>query len=257
MNPPLKRTVLVFDHIGSLADEVIRRWGELARSAVRSRGVFTVALSGGETPQRAYERLGSGTYPLPWDEMHVFLADERLVSRRSQDSNFSMIRALLLDRVAVPSRNVHAVRPRGTAESAAGHYQDEILASFGLKRGEFPRFDLVMLGIGQDGHTASLFPGAASLREMRLLAVGVTGAPGGLDRVSLTLPVINNSREVMFIATGRGKAEIVRDVMAGDPALPAALVRPGTGGLTFLLDTEAAWLLPRELWTEKQNCTGT
>ena len=257
MNPPLKRTVLVFDHIGSLADEAIRRWGELARSAVGSRGAFTVVLSGGRTPRRAYERLGSGAYPLPWEKTHVFLADERLVPRRSPESHYSMIRAILLERVPVLSRNVHAVRPRGTAESAAALYEDDILASFGLEQGELPRFDLVMLGIGPDGHTASLFPGAASLGETRRVAIGVTGAPGGLDRVSLTLPVINNSREVVFIATGRGKAEIVRDVMAGAPGLPAALVRPDRGGLTFLLDTEAAWLLPWELWTEKKSCTGT
>lgn len=181
----------------------------------------------------------------PWDKTHVFLADERFVPATDADSNYRMIREKLLDAVDIPASNVHPV-PAGLsdAESAAKKYEEMLISFFGLSDGEFPVFDLILLGLGTDGHTASLFPGSRALQEKRCLVDSAVLGDARHDRITLTFPVINSARNVLFLVTGKEKAEVLREVAEyRNAALPASAVAPGRGRLLFLADPDAASLL--------------
>ena len=200
-------------------------------------GPFTVALSGGSTPRRLFEMLASVPYRtrVPWPQVHFFWGDERCVSPDHADSNYRMAREALLDQIDVPPQNVHRVRSRLAPDQAADHYRSE------LKRmlGPDPQFDLVLLGMGADGHTASLFPGSPALQEREQTAIAVYAAHLDSWRVTLTLPVLNRARQVLFMVSGANKVSAVARIRAGEP-LPAGQVRPSQGKLTWLLDRDAA-----------------
>lgn len=233
--------VLAFASKDTLERFLVRRWDRWSREAVEREGRFTVALSGGRTPATFYERLAAEGAELPWDRTHVFLADERLVPSGDPASNLGMIRERLLDRVPISHGNVHPVPSAPKPSAAAKAYEGVIRAFFALRTGGFPRLDLVLLGVGADGHTASLFPGDPGLKETKRLTVAVGRTAPDHDRVSLTLPVINHARIVVFMVTGADKSSAVRAVVAGPPgALPASRVRPTGGQAYLLLDSGAA-----------------
>jgi 6-phosphogluconolactonase len=235
-------TVLVFADATKVVDYAIEDWERMSAEAVRRRGYFSVALSGGKTPVPLYRRLAAKSGVGCWDKTHVFLADERFVPVTDPESNYRMIRETLLDAVRVAPSNVHPV-PTDLPDpgSAARKYGETLTAFFRLARGEFPVFDLILLGLGADGHTASLFPGTAALREKERIAVAVSPGGGKRDRITLTFPVINRARKIVFLVTGKEKAEALRGVVEfGDALLPASGVRPVTGELLFLTDTAAA-----------------
>ncbi len=233
--------VLAFASKETLEGFLVRRWSQWSREAVARDGRFVVALSGGRTPATFFERLGAEGTGLPWDRTHIFLADERLVPPDDPASNLGMIRERLLHRVPVPPANVHPVPLAGTPATSAEAYEGVLRGFFELGPGELPRFDLVLLGIGADGHTASLFPGDPGLEETKRLTVGVRRTAPDHDRVSLTLPVIDHTRAVVFMVTGAEKSPAVRAVVAGPAgALPASRVRPEGGQAYILLDSAAA-----------------
>jgi 6-phosphogluconolactonase len=213
----------------------------LAAQSVRSAGRFTVALSGGSTPKSLYALLASDSIPsIPWEKISFFLGDERFVPPEHPDSNYRMVReARLFSKV--PEENVFRVPTEvGDADSAARAYEQGLRRFFSLQTGEFPRFDLVFLGLGQDGHTASLFPGTAALNERSSLVLANWVDMFQAYRITLTLPVINHSACVMFLVSGADKASIVRDVLKNENAnLPAQRVRPTDGRLLWLLDRAA------------------
>jgi 6-phosphogluconolactonase len=229
-----------------MADFFIGKWSEISSEAIKKRGSFSVALSGGNTPFPFYRKLaGQQQVASEWSKTHIFLVDERFVPDTDPDSNYRMIKETLLDSAGVPPGNVHAIATDlPDPISAAEHYERDIALFFNLSGDGIPEFDLITLGIGTDGHTASLFPGSPALKEEKRLAAAVV--PGGKmhSRVTLTLPVLNKARNVLFLVTGEEKAKVLRDVSKGsDLSLPASLVAPGKGGLLFLADFAAGSLL--------------
>ncbi|MGO8761756.1 MAG: 6-phosphogluconolactonase [Desulfobaccales bacterium] len=217
-----------------------------ANLAVAARGCFSIALAGGATPRRTYELLAGPPLmdQVPWDRVHVFWGDERCVSPDDPRSNARMAREAWLDRVPIPGLQIHPIDCAQDPAAAARDYEAGLREFFA---GASPRLDLVLLGLGDNGHTASLFPGTQVLEEQKRWAAAVYVAQGDLYRVTLTAPLINQARLVAFLVAGATKAKILRDVLHGprDPArLPAQLIRPHPGGLLWLADREAAALVP-------------
>ena len=246
LNPGGTIEVRVFDTLPELmqaaAEEVVRG----AAAAVREHGRFTWALSGGSTPRDLYRLLASPLYRdrLPWSDIHVFWGDERHVPPGDADSNFRMAREAMLDAVPLPAANIHRIRAEeADAEVAAKAYETELRDFFHLKPGEWPRFDLILLGLGKDAHTASLFPGGEAVHERERMVVAPRVEAQNTFRITLTPPVLNNARLVAFLAAGDDKAEPLRAVLEGarDPSrYPAQIVE---GNRLWLVDRAAARLL--------------
>jgi 6-phosphogluconolactonase len=216
-----------------------------ANLAVAARGRFSLALSGGSTPRRTYELLAAPPFKdqAPWDRMHVFWGDERCVPPDDPRSNARMAREAWLDHVPIPAGQIHPIDCAGDPDAAARDYEAGLRKFFA---GAAPRLDLVLLGLGDNGHTASLFPGTPVLQERERWAAAVYVAAGDLYRVTLTAPLINQAAHVVFLVAGGAKAAVLRDVLHGprDPArLPAQLIRPDGGELLWLADREAAALV--------------
>jgi 6-phosphogluconolactonase len=235
--------VFDFDDAGALARAAAARIDELARGAIEARGLFTIALSGGSTPHRVYELLAGEDFreSIDWRNVHVFFGDERMVPPESAESNYRMANEALLSRVPIPPENVHRIDGVGDAAANASAYELEMRGLFGDV--EWPRFDHVMLGMGDDGHTASLFPGTSALDETRLWVAPNWVEKLGVWRVTLTAPVINAARHITFLITGAGKAERLREVLKGErdsSRLPSQLIRPFDGTLEWFVDRAAA-----------------
>ena len=216
-------------------------FAEQARLCTEARGRFCVALSGGETPRRAYELLAATPWreQVPWPQLEVFWGDERCVPVTDPASNQGMARRTFLDRLPIPTSRIHPMAGEGEPAAAATAYERELEGLFGP---ELPRFDLILLGLGGDGHTASLFPGSAALeeRERRVVPAQVSGQP--FSRLTLTLPVLNAARLVVFLVSGAAKAEILRRVLRSpESELPASRVRPNDGEALWLVDRAAVW----------------
>jgi len=222
------------------ADELIG----CGRKSIADHGRFCVALSGGSTPRGVYSLLAERPDNLPWNKMFLFFGDERHVPPDHPDSNYRMAQEALLSKVPVPATNVFRIRTELDANQAAQEYEDQLRSFFALKPGEFPRFDLIMLGLGDDGHTASLFPGSAALNETSRLVVANWVEKFQQYRITLTYPVLNHAAEVMFLVSGAGKAQILKDVLSGEgERYPAQRVRSENGVLLWLVDQDAARLL--------------
>jgi len=234
------RELHVYDEGIDIWRALEERWRLLARRAIDEKGFFTVALSGGRTPVGFYCFL-SRIKGLPWSETELFQVDERQVPPGSEESNFRMIRSSLLEGGQVRPRGIHSVRTdTGDAADSALEYEKELRAFFG-GTGGWPAFDLVLLGIGADSHTASLFPGGSELAEKKRWVVASRPEKAAHQRVTITLPVINTAGNVVLVATGGGKAKAVRSLWEGgaDPSRPASLVRPGKGVLAIYVDRQA------------------
>ena len=218
-------------------------FARLARNAVQSNGRFTVSLSGGSTPRGLYSQLARDFKSLPWDKIYLFWGDERHVPPDDKDSNYRMVRETLLSQAPIPSEHVFRMRAEERdAARVAEEYEQTLKQFFGLKDGALPRLDLVLLGLGPEGHTASLFPGSAALQEHSRLVAANWVAKFGHYRLTLTAPVINNAAEVMFLVSGSEKAPALREVLYGQaPAeqFPAKLIQPKNGKLIWLVDREA------------------
>jgi 6-phosphogluconolactonase len=229
----------------ALAVAAAEAFNEAAERAVEERGRFAVALAGGSTPKALYELLADRYGDAPyWPHVHVFFGDERPVPPDHEDSNYRMAKEALLDRVPVGS--VHRMRGELEPAEAARLYEEELRDSFGVAPGEAPRFDLVLLGMGEDGHTLSLFPRTPALDVRDRLVAENPVEKLGQTRITLTLPVLDAARAATFLVSGSGKAEAVSEVLGGEADgrnYPARLARPENGNLTFMLDREAASLL--------------
>ena len=220
------------------ADFVVSR----AREAIDQRGRFAVALAGGGTPKPVYEHLAMPEWAgcIEWEKTHVFFGDERCVPPADEQSNFRMAREALLERVPLPEANIHRMLGEIAPESAALAYEQELK---GLFRCEQPALDLVLLGIGADGHTASLFPGTAAVRERERLVVGQYVDKLATWRVTFTPVLLDAAREVLFLAEGSGKAAVVHEILEGayrPDVLTSQRVQPAAGRLHWLLDRSAA-----------------
>ncbi len=240
--------VIVFDEKKSLVEFAMGIWREAYGESVAVRGYMTVALSGGETPVDLYRALARTDENPGRGNIHIFLADERFVPLTDKESNYHMVRETMGDAVSTFENHLHHVVTEGpTPDEAAERYEEELRRHFRLKPGELPRFDLIILGLGEDGHTASLFPGNPALGESKRLSRAVTLDSARHDRITLTLPVMNNARRIIFLVCGSRKAASLKGVVEdGNAALPASHVVPRDGSLCFLVDREAARLLTQK-----------
>ncbi|MGH2346535.1 MAG: 6-phosphogluconolactonase, partial [Chloroflexota bacterium] len=253
------------DHAGTqilisrTIDELLRTAAtgivDLARASVAAHGICTIALSGGGTPRSLYELLATPALAteIPWQEVHVFWGDERHVPPDHPDSNFRMANEALLSHVPIPAENIHRIPAElSNAATVAVAYADDLRRTFHLGTEDpaaLPRFDLILLGMGEDGHTASLFPHSAALSERKALVAANPVPKLDTTRLTLTLPVINHAARVWFLVTGGSKADVLKAVLEGPrqpETLPSQLINPTDGELCFLLDvTAAASLSPR------------
>ncbi len=236
---------IILPNPAALADEGARRFVALAQAAVADHGRFTVALSGGSTPRALYERLAQPplSESVNWAHVHVFWGDERMVLPDDIESSYRMARETLLAHVPIPAANIYPIPTvGGTAEAAASAYQETLMAVFGA---EVPRFDLILLGIGPDAHTASLFPGQPEVvRPSDALVVAVHNAPKPPPaRVTFTYKLLNGAANGLFLVAGADKATALREVLRGSAdvaRLPAQGVRLKQGTLVWLVDAAAA-----------------
>lgn len=221
------------------------RFVTLAQEAVKDRSRFTVGLAGGSSVQVLYEMLRSDSYRdrIPWNKSHVFWGDERAVPLEDALSNAKMAYEKLLNHVPIPHDQIHRMKGEMDPGDAADEYEAVLKRHFG---NEEPLFDLILLGMGADGHTASIFPGSEAVRETERLVTTGYNSEQGTHRITLTAPLINQSRQIFFAVFGEGKAETLRQVLEGEYApgqLPVQLIRPDQSEVTWFLDKGSAKLL--------------
>lgn len=217
----------------------------LAIEAVTQRGLFTISLSGGHTPEHLYTALSKSPYAeqMPWQQVFIFWGDERYVSANDEQNNANMARRTLLNYIDIPAANIFPVQTDLNPVEAARKYEESIRNLFGR---EDPKFDLILLGIGENGHTASLFPHTEVLHERTRLVKEVFVEELEMYRITMTVPLINSSRNIIFLVEGEGKAEAVNTILNGkyEPdTYPAQLIKPLNGKLFWYLDNKAAKLL--------------
>jgi 6-phosphogluconolactonase len=239
--PEIRRLTTPQELFEAAAAEVVQS----ANQAVAERGRFTIALSGGSTPKNLFTLLATNARAsLPWERMFFFWGDERHVPPTDTDSNYRMAEESMLSKVPVAAGNVFRVPSENPDAAAVAEAYDQTLREFfSLGPGQFPRFDLILLGMGPDGHTASLFPGTAALQEQSRLVVANWVEKLKASRITFTLPVLNASRCVAFVVSGTDKAAALKAVLEGDAPgeqYPAKLVRPNDGRLIWFVDRAAA-----------------
>jgi len=229
----------------SLGERAAEEFIQLADKELRTRSLFTVALAGGSTPQKMYFLLSEAH--LSWDRIHFFWGDERCLPPEDEDSNYHMAYEALLKSISIPSENIHRIQGELPMEQAAQTYEEDLRVFFGTTT---PRFGLILLGMGRDGHTASLFPGTSAANETSHWVTPVfhnVPPPPVVDRVTLTLPVLNAAAHILFLISGSEKAKILAKVLQSpiQPELfPVQAVKPVSGTLHWLVDQDAAAALP-------------
>jgi 6-phosphogluconolactonase len=252
MPRPVTVTYKVWSSPAEVALASARLLAARVEQAVATRGIARIAISGGSTPQATFKLLADPSQPflttIPWDKLQLFWVDERCVAPDHPESNYGVCRDLLLSKVPIPEANVFRMEGELDPEQAASRYESLLRNTMKLEGAESPVFDLVALGMGPDGHTASLFPNTAGLDELNRLVIANHVPQKDTWRISLTWPVINQATEVAFEIEGPSKTDILAEVLTGprDPErLPSQLIRPSNGKLLFLLDEAAAAKLPK------------
>lgn len=226
----------------AMAERAAHIFAAACEEAIAERGVFRAALSGGHTPEPLFKLLAKTDWAdrLPWDKMSFFWVDERAVGPEHPNSNYGLARRELLSHV--PATHFYRIRGEENAEAEAARYAEVIRKEFELGENELPRFDFILLGMGEDGHIASIFPNSPLLAEKKRIVADVYVPEKKEERVTLTLPVINNSRCCMFLVNGEAKHKALAEALnlLSLPAVPAQLVRPRIGDLVWIVDEEAA-----------------
>jgi 6-phosphogluconolactonase len=261
MPRPVTVTYRVSSTPAEVASAAARYFTDEVKAAVQARGLARVAISGGTTPKAMFALLADPAHPflkeVPWDRLDLYWVDERCVPPDHPDSNYRMTKEQLLSKVPLSSDRVHRMEGELPPEEAAARYEATIRNGFKLEGAETPTFDLVLLGMGDDGHTASLFPHTQALDDMTHLVVANHVPQKETWRITLTWPVINQGREVAFLIEGAGKTQVLHDVLLGPyqpETYPSQLIRPASGELEMLLDAAAAAKLPA---LEKDALSGT
>jgi 6-phosphogluconolactonase len=237
------REIIICRDVDELNHKAAEQFIELANKAIQRSGQFAVALSGGSTPRTIYSLLASADYRerVDWFRVHLFWGDERCVPPDHPESNFRMVEESLLSRVQIPSGNIHRMKGEKEPEQAATEYEEYLRQFFHLPNNGVPRFDLIFLGLGEDGHTASLFPDTAALNEKEHLVATVYIEKSKAHRLTLILPVINAGAQVTFLVSGQSKTAIVSDILGSNSdsfTYPAAKVSPIDGRLTWLVTAD-------------------
>ncbi len=242
----------------ALARRTANYFVEMIQEAVARNGQARIAISGGSTPKAAFQLLADPNQPwrsrMPWDKLDIYWVDERCVPPDDADSNYRMTRETLLNSVPLRSDQVHRMEGELEPQVAAAHYESLLRNNFRLEGAEMPRFDLVALGMGDDGHTASLFPHTDAIHALNQLVIANHVPQKDTWRITLTWPVINHASSVFFVIGGKDKSQVLKDVLTGPrdmERLPSQLIRPASGILTLILDKDAAALLPA---TDGEGC---
>lgn len=234
----------IYPDIDTLSQHAAQYIVDIAIESIADRGRFIIALSGGNTPRKTYGLLGSEPYrsQIDWELVHIFWSDERCVSPDSPDSNYLMAHEALLSKISTPGLQVHRMpADMPDRDAASREYTDEMRRMFGTE--DIPDFDLIQLGMGPEGHTASLFPHQASLHETQRLVMPVTVPKPPPDRLTFTPPLLNAARNVLFLVTGEDKADALKAVLEGEyqpDEYPAQIVLPPNGEVEWMVDSEAA-----------------
>jgi len=252
MPRPFSLEYRVSEDPAALSHAAAQHFVDCARAAVQARGKARLAISGGSTPKATFQLLADPAQPyrarMPWERVEIYWVDERCLPPDHPDSNYHMTRVNLLDHVPIPPEQVHRMRGELDPEEAAAKYESVLRNQFRLEGAQGPVFDLLALGMGDDGHTASLFPHTEALHEMmRLVVANHVPQQKHNWRITLTWPVIVEARELFFLIAGKDKADPLHRVLQGpfDPeTLPSQLIQPRSGKLLMLLDHQAASLLP-------------
>jgi len=245
-----KRKIIIKDDPILLAKQAAEIFVASARRSIDKRGRFAVAISGGSTPRRMHKILAREPYILniPWGKTHIFWVDERCVPQDSRDSNYGTAKRDFINEVPISETQVHLITCESSPQVSAKEYQKILSDFFSFESTRIPRFDLIYLGMGADGHIASLFPGQKTLYEKEKLVVAVKGGDPNVNRISMTLPLLNQARHIVFLITGEEKARTVQTVLEDRKIrLPAQKIRPLNGQLTWLMDRGAAALLSGDL----------
>jgi 6-phosphogluconolactonase len=256
----MPRPVTVTYRISPTPAEVAKAAAQLFTDAVvnaaSARGVARVAISGGTTPKAMFALLAAEPFAsqVPWDKLDLFWVDERCVPPDHADSNYRMTKEALLSKVPLPADRIHRMEGELAPEVAAARYESTIRNAFRLEGAQTPTFDLILLGMGDDGHTASLFPHTEGLNDLTHIVIANHVPQKDTWRITLTSPVINQGREVAFLIEGAAKAQVLHDVLLGPfqpDTYPSQIIRPASGRLTLLLDSAAAAKLPEPANAEK------
>jgi 6-phosphogluconolactonase len=261
MPRPVTVTYRVLPTPAATAQAAAQFFLDAAVKAATARGVARIAISGGTTPKAMFTLLADSAGPflkqVPWDKVDLYWVDERCVPPDNTESNYRMTNEAMLSKVPLPAERVHRMEGELEPEIAAARYESTIRNTFKLEGAETPTFDLVLLGMGDDGHTASLFPHTNALNEMSHIVVPNHVPQKDVWRITLTWPVINQGREVAFLIEGNGKAQVLHDVFLGPyqpDTYPSQIIRPASGRLLLLLDAAAASKLPA-LADSNSTCT--
>jgi 6-phosphogluconolactonase len=250
---PQKKITLVeyfvYEDVNAFAHHGAQVFADQINSAATARGQARIAISGGNTPKPVFKLLAGDEFKssVPWDKLSLYWVDERCVPPTDKDSNYGMTRAAFLDAVPLPGENVFRMEGELDPEEAAARYESAIRNSMRLEGAELPTFDLVALGMGDDGHTASLFPHTEGLHEFGRIVIANHVPQKDTWRLTLTSPVINQARHVLFLIQGADKADVLHRVFLGDydpETLPSQLIAPANGKITLILDKAAAAKLP-------------
>ncbi|MEW6730490.1 MAG: 6-phosphogluconolactonase [Acidobacteriota bacterium] len=242
---PERRQVIVCHDEEDIFVRAADLFTQLASESVAARGRFSVALSGGNTPHGLYTKLASDLYRnrIDWSRVHLFWGDERSVPVDHKDSNYRMANEALISKISIPSENIYRMSAEeADIGTAAANYEATIRRFFNLQEGSWPRFDLILLGMGDDGHTASLFPGTQALAEKQRIVVKNWVEKFNTNRMTLTAPAINHGRNILFMTAGEKKRGPLKEVLVGvrNPELyPSQLIQPLDGKLIWLVDEAA------------------
>jgi 6-phosphogluconolactonase len=245
----------------AVAQAAAQLFADSVSAAVQSRGRARIAISGGTTPKAMFALLADPAQPflkqIPWDKLDLYWVDERCVPPTDADSNYRMTNEALLSKVPLPADRIHRMEGELDPAVAAARYESTIRNTFKLEGAETPTFDLILLGMGDDGHTASLFPHTEAINDLTDIVTANHVPQKDTWRITLTWPVINQGREVVFLIEGAAKAQVLHDVLFGPyqpDTFPSQIIRPSSGQLTLLLDSAAASKLPEP---ENSEATGT
>lgn len=243
--------IFIFENLTALSRAAAEKFVEIGNQAIERNNRFAVALSGGSTPKRLFQTLTSDEFRirLDWTKTHFFFGDERFVPPASNESNYRTARENLFEPLRIKPENVSRWRTEFPIEVAAEDYENELKRVFAFKASEIPRFDLILLGMGADGHTASLFPETAALNETQKLAVANRVEKLDSFRLTFTFPLVNNAANIIFLIAGAEKAETLQKVLKGEfepHKFPAQNVKPNAGNLFYFLEKDAASLIKND-----------
>lgn len=243
MNEYSRVEIHVLPNLEAVSTQAASLFVTASRNAITEKKKLAVAISGGSTPRRLYGLLGSEEYShqIDWHRVHFFWVDERCVPKEHQESNFKTVFDTLLSKIIIPDENIHRIRGEEDPDKAAIDYEKDIRRFFGMSG--LPMFDLVILGVGEDGHTASLFQGSKVLGEKERWVVPVYLEKPKINRITLTLPVLSNASQILFLVSGCSKATILSEILVGshkDDRYPASFIHPVHGNLIWLIDQGAA-----------------